>query len=85
MMQEKLQNRYIFVAAAVVMQLCLGNLYSWSFFKTPLMQSQGWTSTEATVPFTLSIAFFAIGMIVAGRWQDRAGPRIVGITGGVLL
>ncbi len=85
MMQEKLQNRYIFVAAAVVMQLCLGNLYSWSIFKTPLMQSQGWTSTEATVPFTLSIAFFAIGMIVAGRWQDRAGPRIVGITGGVLL
>lgn len=85
MIREKFQNRYIFLAAAVVMQLCLGNLYSWSIFRTPLMQSQGWTIAEATFPFTLSIAFFAIGMIVAGRWQDRAGPRVVGITGGILL
>ena len=85
MTQERSQNRYLFLAAAIVMQLCLGNLYSWSIFRNPLMESHGWTIAEATFPFTLSIAFFAIGMIAAGRWQDRAGPRVVGITGGVLL
>jgi MFS transporter, OFA family, oxalate/formate antiporter len=82
---ERFRNRYIFLAAAIVMQLCLGNLYSWSIFRNPLMERHGWTIAEATVPFTLSIVFFAVGMIIAGRWQDRAGPRIVGITGGALL
>ena len=24
-------------------------------------------------------------MIFAGRWQDRRGPKVVGITGGILL
>lgn len=84
MKQKILQNRYLFLAAAIVMQLCLGNLYSWSIFLTPLMELHGWTIAETTVPFTLSIVFFAVGMIVGGWWQDRAGPRIVGISGGVL-
>ena len=85
MAQEGIRNRYIFLAAAIVMQLCLGNLYSWSIFRNPLMEVHGWTIGQATVPFTLSIVFFAVGMIFAGRWQDRAGPRVVGMTGGIVL
>jgi OFA family oxalate/formate antiporter-like MFS transporter len=75
----------MFVFWALIMQLCLGNLYTWSIFRTPLMKQYGWTIQQATVPFTLSIVFFAVGMVFAGRWQDKAGPRIVGITGGIIL
>ncbi len=32
-----------------------------------------------------SLFFFAVGMIVAGRWQDKAGPKKVALFGGVLL
>jgi len=32
-----------------------------------------------------SFFFFAVGMIVAGRWQDKAGPKKVALFGGVLL
>jgi OFA family oxalate/formate antiporter-like MFS transporter len=32
-----------------------------------------------------SLFFFAVGMIFAGRWQDKAGPRKVAIFGGLLL
>jgi len=85
MVEERVPNRWLFVAAALVMQLCLGNLYTWSIFRTPLMKDYGWTVQQATVPFTLSIVFFAVGMVVAGRWQDKAGPRIVGIFGGILM
>ena len=85
MAEERVPNRWLFVAAALVMQLCLGNLYTWSIFRTPLMKSYGWTIAQATVPFQLSIVFFAVGMVFAGRWQDKAGPRIVGIFGGILL
>jgi len=85
MQEEKLPNRWIFVVAALIMQICLGNLYTWSIFRTPLMKMWGWTIAQATMPFTLSIVFFAVGMIFAGRWQDKAGPKIVGITGGIIL
>lgn len=85
MVEEKVPNRWFFMLPAIVMQLCLGNLYTWSIFRTPLMKMHGWTVTEATVPFTLSIVFFAVAMIFAGRWQDKAGPKIVGMTGGVIL
>lgn len=88
MAEEKLLNRWIMVAAALVMQLCLGILYSWSVFVGPLLKqykAQGWTPDTTSWVFSTSIVFFAIGMIGAGRWQDKKGPRIVGITGGILL
>lgn len=83
--EEHLPNRWLFVIAAVLMQLGLGNVYSWSIFRNPLMSLHGWSIQEATLPFTICVVFFAVGMIVAGRWQDRVGPRIVAMTGGVLL
>jgi OFA family oxalate/formate antiporter-like MFS transporter len=63
----------------------MGNLYAWSVFRNPLMKTYGWTAIEATWPFALSIVFFAIGMVLAGRWQDKAGPRTVAMTGGILV
>jgi OFA family oxalate/formate antiporter-like MFS transporter len=73
------------VAAALVLQLCLGVLYAWSVFRAPLMKQFGWTVKEAGYPLMASFFFFAVGMIVAGRWQDKAGPRKVAIFGGILL
>ncbi len=83
--EEHLPSRWLFVIAAVLMQLGLGNVYSWSIFRNPLMSLHGWTIQEATLPFTICVVFFAVGMIIAGRWQDRVGPGIVAMTGGVLL
>ncbi|MBI4736421.1 MAG: OFA family MFS transporter [candidate division NC10 bacterium] len=85
MAEERLPNRWMFVVWALIMQLCLGNLYTWSIFRTPLMKAYGWTIQQATWPFTLSVVFFAVGMVFAGRWQDKAGPKIVAITGGIIL
>jgi OFA family oxalate/formate antiporter-like MFS transporter len=85
MADEKLTNRWVMVAAALVLQLCLGVLYAWSVFRAPLMKQFGWTVKEAGYPLMASFFFFAVGMIVAGRWQDKAGPKKVAIFGGVLL
>jgi OFA family oxalate/formate antiporter-like MFS transporter len=85
MAEEKLTNRWIMVIAALVMQLCLGILYAYSVVRGPLMKEVGYTVKEAGYPYMASLFFFAVGMIVAGRWQDKAGPRTVGIAGGVLL
>ena len=85
MAEEKLTNRWMMVAAALVLQLCLGVLYAWSVFRAPLMKELGWSVKEAGYPYMTSLFFFAVGMIFAGRWQDKAGPKKVAIFGGLLL
>ena len=78
-------HRWLLAAAAILMQVCLGILYSWAVFRGPLGQLYGWDKTVTIAPYRWSILFFTIAMVFAGFWQDRWGPRIVGSAGGVLL
>ncbi len=79
------RKRWLVAAAAVGVQLCLGAIYAWSVFVTPLMEDFGWSKTEVSITFTLVLVFYAVGMLVGGRWQDAAGPRTVVTAGGILL
>jgi OFA family oxalate/formate antiporter-like MFS transporter len=85
MAEERLPNRGLFPVLGILMNLCMGNLYAWSVFRIPLQKAYGWTAIEATVPFALSIVFFAIAMVIAGRMQDKLGPRTVAMVGGILV
>src|SRR3989304_3754412 len=85
MADERLPNRMMFPVLGIIMNLCMGNLYAWSVFRIPLQKAYGWSAFEATVPFAISIGAFAVAMVIAGRWQDKAGPKVVGVTGGILL
>lgn len=67
------------------MQVLLGVIYSWSVFRAPLAQLHGWSQAQTVAPYRYSLLAFAAGMIVAGFWQDRKGPRIVASIGGFLL
>jgi OFA family oxalate/formate antiporter-like MFS transporter len=78
-------SRWLVAGAAVLMQVCLGIIYAWSVFRAPLEQHHGWSKTLSIAPYRWSILFFTLAMIVAGFWQDRKGPRLVGTVGGVLL
>jgi OFA family oxalate/formate antiporter-like MFS transporter len=78
-------NRVRYAVCAVVMQILLGVLYSWSVFRGPLEQLHGWSKGQTIAPYRYSLLAFAAGMILAGFWQDRKGPRIVASAGGFLL
>ncbi len=67
------------------MQVLLGILYSWSVFRGPLEQLHGWSRAQSVMPYRYSLLAFAAGMIVAGFWQDKKGPRVVASVGGILL
>jgi len=82
----RLPNRWFVVVGALLVQLSLGSLYSWSVFVKPLLAAfPGSTSTQVSLPFTIALAMFSITMIFAGIWQDRSGPKIVAIVGGLVL
>ncbi len=78
-------KRLRYPISGILMMLCIGNVYAWSVFRKPLQGLFGWTMEQATYPFQISIAVFAVAMVFAGRWQDKAGPRPVAMLGGILI
>jgi OFA family oxalate/formate antiporter-like MFS transporter len=71
------------------LNLALGVLYSWSVFGKQFTDAVdkggfGWSKTNAALPYTVAIAFFAAMMVPAGRLQDKFGPRIVATIGALL-
>ena len=89
--QTKVINRSLVVFAAVLIQLCLGAIYAWSVFTPQLILpiadggQFGFTKTQTQIVFSVCIAVFAVVMVFAGRWQAKSGPRIVALTGGIVL
>lgn len=71
--------------AALGVNLVLGLLYTWGVFQKALVEQWHWSSTTASLPYSVSIAVFAFMMIFAGRAQDKIGPRYVAMLGGLML
>jgi OFA family oxalate/formate antiporter-like MFS transporter len=73
--------------------LALGILYTWSIFKGAIKQSIEaggadafkWKLSSLNDPYAVCCIVFAFAMILAGKCQDRFGPRITAFTGGILV
>jgi MFS transporter, OFA family, oxalate/formate antiporter len=80
------KGRWGLVAAALLLQFSIGAVYAWSVFSKALQEEDafGLTKVQASLPFTVTIAMIFIGTYLGGRWQDKAGPRPVALTGGVI-
>ncbi len=86
MNERKIMNRWWVVVGALVIQISLGAVYIWSVFQTPLKRAfPDWTEAMVTRPAQIVLAAFAIALILAGRIQDRIGPRKVATVGGIIL
>src|SRR5947209_9434480 len=77
-------NRWTIAIAGVVMQIALGAVYAWSVFRTPLVKGFHWSISEVTLAFTIAIFTLGWAAFAGGLWMRAKGPRIVGMTGGVL-
>jgi len=73
--------------------LALGILYTWSIFKGAIRQSieeggEGafnWDLASLNDPYAICCIVFAFIMILAGKCQDRFGPKRTALIGGVLV
>ena len=78
-------NRWRVVVGGVSMNLALGSLYAWSVFVLPLEKEFGWTRLQTSRVYTIAVVIFASTFVLAGRIQDRQGPRICAFVGTVLV
>ena len=73
--------------------LALGILYTWSIFKGAIKGSieKGgpgsfqWDLASLNDPYAICCLVFAFAMILAGKCQDRFGPRVTAFMGGILV
>jgi len=77
-------NRWGIAVAGVFLQMALGAVYAWSVFRVPLAKQFGWSISEVTLTFTISIFVLGLAAFFGGLWLNREGPRIVALTGGFL-
>src|SRR4051795_5214034 len=77
-------NRWVIAIAGVFLQIALGAVYAWSVFRVPLAKQFGWSISEVTLTFTISIFVLGVNAFFGGLWLNRKGPRVVALTGGAL-
>jgi nitrate/nitrite transporter NarK len=93
-MSQHAQNRgWIVTLAGTAINLALGILYTWSIFKGAIKASiekggEGafaWDLASINDPYAVCCLVFAFAMIVAGKCQDKVGPRVTALVGGILV
>ena len=93
-MTETVKNRGWSVAfAGTGINLALGILYTWSIFQAAIKKSieQGgegafnWSLSSISDPYAVCCLVFSFSMILAGKVQDKYGPRVTALIGGVLV
>lgn len=77
-------RRWTVAFGAIVIQMCLGAIYAWSVFTTPL-QDAGWSKLETQIVFSTGLASFAVVMVFAGRKLASWGPQRLAVLGGLTL
>lgn len=84
MSNGNIKNRWFVVVGAILIQLCLGAIYAWSVFTKALVES-GWSKAQTQAVFAAGLALFAIVMVLAGRMMPKIGPKILALSGGIVL
>ena len=79
-------NRWVYAIAGVVVLLMAGLIYAWSVMSQPIAASRpDWTAAQLSLTFTLVMAFFCAGSLIAGILSKKVNPKIYVILSGVLL
>ena len=81
----KTMNRWLVVVGAILIQLALGAIYSWSVFTGPLKDEFRFSATETQMIFSAGLLTFALVMVLSGRLLTKHQPRKIAMYGGLLL
>lgn len=85
-------NRWLIPPSSIAIHLCIGSVYAWSVFNSPLSKEIGvvgqaandWKFDNVVWIFSIAIVFLGLSAAIAGRWLEKVGPRCVGVTAALL-
>lgn len=85
------KKRWTILAAACLINLCLGSIYAWSVFASSMTAyfneslNLGVTAGDLAIVYTIANAVGPITMISGGWFNDRLGPKKVIGLGGIMF
>ena len=85
-LKRQMSSRWALLVLGVILLLFLGLIYGWSIFRGPLQSEFGWTDSQASLTFSISMMTFCLGGLVGGIInKGKNGFRINLIAAAVLL
>ena len=85
------KKRWIYLVLCCLINLCLGSIYAWSVFATPMAEHltkfahHMLTTGDLAIVYTIANAVGPITMISGGFFNDKFGPKAVIFTGGLMF
>ncbi len=75
-----------YILFGMIMNLCLGAVYSWSIFRKPVESAfEGTNSFQSGLPYMLFLFFYSFSMPLGGKVIDRLGPKYSALLGGFVV
>ena len=84
-MEPRFEKRYVYLVIGMAVLLFLGLIYAWSVFRAPLGTEYGWSVSQLSLTFTISIIAFCLGIYSAGRMLRKAKPMTMFLLSALLV
>lgn len=82
----KKMNRWAYAVIGVVTLLFAGLIYAWSVMSKSIAASRpDWTATQVSLTFTIVMALFCTGGLIAGLLSKKINPKLYIIASGVFF
>lgn len=78
-------KRWMLVFLGMIMFMCLGTVYSWSVFKTPIEEQFQIDATMSGLPYLVFLLMYTASMVITGKIIDRVNPKIMILIGGIMV
>jgi OFA family oxalate/formate antiporter-like MFS transporter len=80
---QKTKNRWLIAASAVGIHISIGSVYAYSVMTNPVKDVFGVEGSEIKWAFKIAILLLGLSAAFLGRWVEKVGPKVSGITAGV--
>ena len=81
---QKTNIRWLYLAVGTFAMLFAGILYAWSILKAPFSVEFGWSPSDLTLNFTITMSFFLHGRPSGRPDIKRMGSRFAIVISGLL-
>lgn len=79
------RKAWVVLGTSFIINLIIGILYIWSIISKALINDLGWTSKQASLPYTFVTVTFVVAMAVFGKLQDTRGPRLTATIASIMM
>ena len=79
-------NRWVYAVVGVIVLLLAGLVYAWSVMSKSIAAARpDWSAAQLSLTFTLVMALFCVGCLIAGILAKKVNPKIYVMISGVLF